>query len=579
MKFALRLSTALTVFLSLVGISKAQLTATQTARIIPQGVTFGDRFGARGIDSSGDRMVVGSNRFFGIPKPAYVYRRMGSTWIEEARLLEPGADGYGSPVAMDGDTIVVCAMEEHTSVFNEGAAYVYVRSGTDWNLQARLTASDGAFNDNLGTSVALQGDRLVLGAFEADGVCPPMTDCDTGAVYVFERTGTTWVETAKLLGSDALDRDRFGVRVALDGDTIAASAWLYGVNGSLASHGGVFVFEYDGTNWAETAVLSSSAPVHVGGFGTSLSVQADLIAVGEYNALGLVGRPGSVHLFERVTGGWQRTQSLLPGDGRSWMSFGTSVDLKDDLLAVGAQGDTSIASSGTGTVFLYEREATGWRESLALGSVDTAPNDSFGGGVFLLDNSILVGAGGVSDGGTDEVGAVYEFELARSPHTYFCPGNVDACTSCPCGNDARSEHVGGCLNSSSWSATLTANGSASLSNYDLSFDLRGASPESFALLFSGENPLPIAGVCPPGSGIGLTFFDGLRCVAVNLCRHGGQLTDARGRTITPWTPSPSLSCFEAGQTRFFQSVYRDDPNLGCGTGRATSNGVSVRFLP
>ena len=107
-----------------------------------------------------------------------------------------------------------------TMASDSGSAYVFTRTGTTWTEQAKLTASDGAADDRFGSSVAIAGDTIVVGAYWDDD-----NGSDSGSAYVFTRTGTTWTEQAKLTASDGAADDQFGRSVAIAGDTIVVGAW------------------------------------------------------------------------------------------------------------------------------------------------------------------------------------------------------------------------------------------------------------------------------------------------------------------------------------------------------------------
>ncbi|UCC55204.1 MAG: FG-GAP repeat protein, partial [Gammaproteobacteria bacterium] len=116
------------------------------------------------------------------------------TPTEVAKLLAgDGATGdrFGWTVSVDGDTAVIGASSDDDKGIQSGSAYVFVRTGTTWNQQAKLLASDGAVEDVFGGSVSVDGDTAVIGA---DG-----DDDDSGSAYVFVRTGTTWHQQAMLL--------------------------------------------------------------------------------------------------------------------------------------------------------------------------------------------------------------------------------------------------------------------------------------------------------------------------------------------------------------------------------------------
>src|SRR5439155_580953 len=146
-------------------------------------------------------------------------------WTQEAKLTaSDGAagDNFGYSVAMDGDTAVVGSRSDDTpGGQNAGSAYVFVRTGTIWTQQAKLTASDGAAFDLFGQSVAVSGNTDVVGASADD---TPAGD-DAGSAYVFVRTGTTWTQRVHLLATDGAATDEFGVSVAVSGDTALVGAY------------------------------------------------------------------------------------------------------------------------------------------------------------------------------------------------------------------------------------------------------------------------------------------------------------------------------------------------------------------
>ena len=177
-------------------------------------------------------------------------------------------------------------------------------------------------------------------------------------------------------------------------------------------------------------------------------------------------------------------------------------------------------------------------------------------------------------------------------------GNQQGCTDCPCGNNAASGTVGGCLNSSGSSARLEASGNPSVSLppdivTDLRFGLLGAVPSSLAVLSSGDSVAPtnIANMCfGLDSGVQSVVFDGLRCAVESILRHGGRSADSSGDvglTNNPWggegaPPAgivAAIGSFTAGQTRYFQATYRDDVTLSCMRGINTSQAIEVMFVP
>ena len=116
-------------------------------------------------------------------------------------------DSFGQSVAVSGDTMVVGAWGDDDLGTNAGSAYVYTRSGTTWTQQAKLQSSDGMWDDKFGYSVAISGDTLVVGAYADD---EDTYTLNSGSVYIFTRSGTTWTEQAKLTDSEGAANDYFG---------------------------------------------------------------------------------------------------------------------------------------------------------------------------------------------------------------------------------------------------------------------------------------------------------------------------------------------------------------------------------
>lgn len=144
-------------------------------------------------------------------------------------------DQFGDSVAISGDTVVVGA---HLNDFsNQGSAYVFVRSGGAWSQQQKLTASDGAHGDHFGSSVAINGDTAVVGAPQDD----IGASAEQGAAYVFVGSGTKWSQQQQLTGNTAVIGDRFGWSVAISGNTVMVGA-AHDDIGANSNQGSAYVF-------------------------------------------------------------------------------------------------------------------------------------------------------------------------------------------------------------------------------------------------------------------------------------------------------------------------------------------------
>jgi FG-GAP repeat/Bacterial Ig-like domain len=200
--------------------------------------------GAKGESSSTTGVNSIPNELSGTSGAAYVFTRSGGSWSQQAYLKASNTgvnDDFGRSVAVAGETIVVGAGREDSStlgvgsVSNEtaseaGAAYVFTRSGGSWNQQAYLKASNTQAGDNFGHSVAVSGETIVVGAIQEDSATLGVNSIsneaaiNSGAAYVFTRSGSSWNQQAYLKAGNTGAFDFFGYSVAISGGTVISGA-------------------------------------------------------------------------------------------------------------------------------------------------------------------------------------------------------------------------------------------------------------------------------------------------------------------------------------------------------------------
>jgi hypothetical protein len=224
-----------------------------------------------------------------------VFTRSGSTWSQQAKLAaSDGAAGdvFGISVAISGDTVVIGADLADEKGSNSGAAYVFSRSGNTWSQQVKLTADDGAAGDLFGIRVTLSGDTAVIGAARDDD-----KGDESGAAYVFLRSGIEWVQQAKLSATDGAANDRFGTRVAIYGDTAVIGAILG--DAMSDNSGSAYVFTRSGSTWSQQAKLAASDGAADDVFGWSVALYGDTVMIGAPTSIiALPGGTGSAYVFE-----------------------------------------------------------------------------------------------------------------------------------------------------------------------------------------------------------------------------------------------------------------------------------------
>lgn len=331
-------------------------------------------------------------------------------WYEDAKIHagDPAEwDHFGSAIAVSGDTALVGAPDDDDAGFSSGAAYVFVRHGTGWVQQAKLTANDAAQYAAFGTSVALDGDTAVVGAPSADTTAP-----NTGAVYTFERIGTTWHPSAKLTGYGGTG-DGFGEAVCFRGDTVVVGA--PGDDGLVLNSGGAYVFTRSGSTWPQTAKLKVNGVGQGYGIGRYLAYDDDMVLIGSPRNDHAGAFSGLVYVFGKTGGVWDSHSAITASNPLPMQRFGRAVALSGDTAMIGAAyGPTGPGPRGV--TFVFERTGAFWTEQAELMASDSTPGDEFGSALCLSPTRAVIGAPWALVGGYS-VGAAYVLERTGTTWT------------------------------------------------------------------------------------------------------------------------------------------------------------------
>jgi hypothetical protein len=356
----------------------------------------------------GDTLVVATrgDKHTGAASGAvHVYEWDGGAWGSDTKLIadEPHTrDAFGSSVAIWGDMVAVGAeLETHSTLSRAGAAYLFERDGDGYRQQARVTASDAAANDSFGYAVDVDGDTLVVSALlaRAFGVR------SVGAVYVFTRSGETWAQVQKLSAPEALESTTFGRSVALSGDTLLVGADGARVDGLMS--GAAYVYQRGDAGFAYEATLAPARPEDDQLFGLAVALEGDRALVGSPLEGPTGAQHGAAYVFERSGAGWQQTAHLAASDPHE-ARFGVAVSLDGDAALIGA-ASARTSSVKAGAAYFFVLSSDGWLEQARLAPDDGLADDAFGTAVGLSNHHLIVGAPGRDDFGTKS-GAVYPFE-------------------------------------------------------------------------------------------------------------------------------------------------------------------------
>jgi len=294
-------------------------------------------------------------------------------------------------------------------VDDAGAQYPVTVDPLVWQLQQKLTASDGAAGDLFGGSVAISGDTAVVGAFYDD----IGSNSEQGSAYVFVRSGTTWAQQQKLTASDGAASDSFGMSVAISGDTVVVGAY-YNTISPNTMQGSAYVFVRSGGTWAQQAKLVASDGAAGDFFGRAVAVSEDTAIVGAIGSdIGVVEEQGSAYVFVRSGVTWTQQAKLVASDGVDIDWFGFSVDISGDTAVVGALYCDIDTNLDQGSAYVFIRSGTTWTQQAKLMASDGAADDLFGRSIAISGDTILVGADRDDIGANVDQGSAYVFRYVE----------------------------------------------------------------------------------------------------------------------------------------------------------------------
>jgi hypothetical protein len=563
-----------------------------------------DRFGRR-VAASGDTVVVcapneesgatgvnGNEADNAAPDSgaAYVFVRSGEVWTQEAYLkasnTESG-DRFGHSIAISGDVIVVGAIGEDSgatgvngseidnSMSSAGAAYVFVRSGSTWIQEAYLKASNTGGGDEFGESVAVSGETVVVSTVredsEATGVNGDDADnsaVDSGAAYVFTRTGGTWIQEAYLKASNTGATDVFGSAVAASEETVVVGAVgedsaATGVNAdegdnSASASGAAYVFVRSSGTWSQQAYLKASNAESQDVFGRSIAVSGDTLVVGalgeDSQATGVnsdqsgndLPNAGAAYVFQRSGSTWSQEAYLKASNTDPFDWFGWSVATSGDIVTVGAPNEDSTAreinggehndfANASGAAYVFARSNGVWSQQAYLKASNADSEDEFGYSVAAAGATVVVGADG-QGGLLPNSGAAYVFA------GFVDPGVGDiVCIGTP--------------NSTNFAGALTALGSPFVADNSLALEVTCCPPDTFGLMVTtSSNGAPIQSI---------SVGEGVLCIGnPQIGRFPPTMTTATGTAFQvvdlsaiPTNAGPATAV--PGDTYYFQFWHRD----------------------
>lgn len=315
----------------------------------------------------------------------YKHNRYGySNWSVKAKLVHPSAAtnqyfGYSCDISSDGNYIAIGAIGYNGGVANQGCVVVFHKTSepNTWDAGTIIVSPSPSF-ETLGSAVKFVGnDQLIMGAYGYSS--------NIGTAYTVSRTGTnTWGTPVEITATGKVASGTFGNSIDVYG------RWLViGAGGSGAVNGKIFIYENVEGTWTQRQTFEADPTIPL--FGIHVSIYGDYIAVSSKNDNTGATAGGAVYIYKNIEDTWTYYQKLVPSDvsaSQTWAESG--VKLWKNWLIVG-QEDNDVPNTNQGAIYIYRLTDGYWQSQTKISATGGIATDTFGTGLALNDDNIIVG--------------------------------------------------------------------------------------------------------------------------------------------------------------------------------------------
>jgi hypothetical protein len=357
------------------------------------GAMFGE---AVALSSTGSTAIIGAPDGNNGSGEAYVFQGPGGSWKQQAAWKQGGpnaGDQFGTSVGISasGDTAVIGTRGNNEA---RGAAYVYTRSHSNhWVRSAELTASHGQPGAGFGEAVAISSDGSTIAVASGNY----LNASTPTLVYIFHRTSTGWVQSAKLTGPAGQDNNAFGGDLSLSGD---------GSGLAIACPSAARVYYYIRQQDGSWRLAHHFTGLGIHGFGQDVALSSDASTL-------LIGELGEVFVYTQSNGKWETSAPIMYPAGASLFGTALAASANGSRAAISATGN----NNSQGAMYIFSRNAKDhWREVSELTASDGQPGDKLGFSGFCPCTIGMTASGTTAVIGApahaDNAGAAYAFSAS-----------------------------------------------------------------------------------------------------------------------------------------------------------------------
>ncbi|MES2774062.1 MAG: FG-GAP repeat protein [Bacteroidota bacterium] len=344
-----------------------------------------DRMGSS-VDISGEWAVVGC-RSEGVAGAIHVYKRVGIDWLHQQKLTPAvitAGGAFGGAVAIDGNYLIAGSYADETNGnVQQGAAWIFFYNGVNWVEQQKLINTTGVADEWFGESVDISGDIAVVGAPQADD----LANVDEGKAFAFKRNGTVWGQTGVFTGSGGSAGDYFGNSVAIDNGYFVVGAPFYRTGG--ITMGAAHTYFFNGTSWTIQTKLLASDQLSGDLFGISVAINGSTALIGCRDKTTSFTDDGAAYIYTRSGTIWTQRAKLLAPDGHANANFGWSVSISGDYCIVGTPNHYRQNACGTnvtsseGQAYVFKKMGAIWENYLVMTLPRGQSGDLYGHAVSI----------------------------------------------------------------------------------------------------------------------------------------------------------------------------------------------------
>ena len=281
----------------------------------------------------------------------FTYNSDAEKWQQQAKLTsrdKATGDQFGWSVAIDGNVAVIGARFDDDQGKSSGSAYIFARDGESWIQQAKLTADDGAASDNFGQSVSISEDFAIVGA-------PKHAHAElkqAGAAYIYGRNGEAWMQQAKLTANDAGAKNQFGVSVSISGDVAIVGS--PSSDGNATDTGAAYIFNRNGDTWLQHTKITAKDADEQDQFGNAVSIYHNIALVGAKFDDELGNNAGAAYSFLREGDAWVQKKKVTieakDAQPEIRVHLGISVSIRRQYAIAGGE----VADGDIGAAYIYD---------------------------------------------------------------------------------------------------------------------------------------------------------------------------------------------------------------------------------